>query len=180
MDWWQERDDQKTRFVVFGLCSGALNAHRIAVADDRVVGLVALDGFAWPTPEFYLRHYGPRAISPARWLNAAQRRLLGQPQRQIADARTAIFNEDLPELSDVRREMGALASRGVEMLYVFSGGVEEYCNYRTQLADNLRGVDMHDRLELVFFRDADHTYTLMAHRERLFDCISRWLPKALD
>ena len=41
------------RFVMMGLCSGAENSHRVAVADSRVCGAVFLDGYAYPT----LRHF---------------------------------------------------------------------------------------------------------------------------
>jgi pimeloyl-ACP methyl ester carboxylesterase len=37
------------RFVVFGICSGAVHACSTALADDRVVGVVLFDGYAYPT-----------------------------------------------------------------------------------------------------------------------------------
>jgi hypothetical protein len=44
---------EATGFATVGLCSGALNAHRIALADQRVVGMCLLDGYAYPTRHYY-------------------------------------------------------------------------------------------------------------------------------
>jgi pimeloyl-ACP methyl ester carboxylesterase len=37
------------RFVLLGICSGAVNAYRVAQRDPRVVGLMMYDGYAHPT-----------------------------------------------------------------------------------------------------------------------------------
>jgi hypothetical protein len=41
------------KFILIGLCSGAVNSHLVASVDNRVVGVVLMDGFAFPTPGFY-------------------------------------------------------------------------------------------------------------------------------
>jgi dienelactone hydrolase len=37
-----------TDFILMGLCTGAANAHRVAIVDDRIKGGVFLDGYAYP------------------------------------------------------------------------------------------------------------------------------------
>ena len=49
------------RFVAIGLCSGADNAFQTAIVDDRLVGAVFLDGYAYPTNAFRLRDLARRA-----------------------------------------------------------------------------------------------------------------------
>lgn len=54
-------------FVLGGLCSGADVSFRAAVRDERVVGLLSLDGYAYRTVGYYLRHYGRRLFRPGPW-----------------------------------------------------------------------------------------------------------------
>ena len=63
------------KFIIIGLCTGADNAHRVAVADKRVIGCVFLDGYSYPTPRFYLYKILPKVhkftqkiISPGKWI----------------------------------------------------------------------------------------------------------------
>lgn len=62
-------------FVLVGLCTGAFNAFRAALRDDRVVGCVLLDGYAYPTRRSQLRHYRTRIFQLDRWVGYARRRL---------------------------------------------------------------------------------------------------------
>ena len=61
-------------FVMVGLCSGAYNAHCIAVKDERVVGGIFMDGIVFRTFGFFLRHYFARVFQPRFWRNAVKRR----------------------------------------------------------------------------------------------------------
>src|SRR5690606_4772338 len=62
-------------FVLGGLCSGAELAHRAAVTDARVHGVIALDGYIARTRRYYLHHYLPRLFSPSKWRDAIAHRL---------------------------------------------------------------------------------------------------------
>ena len=42
------------KFIVMGLCTGADNAHKISLRDERVSGAVFLDGYCYPTAGYYL------------------------------------------------------------------------------------------------------------------------------
>ena len=57
-------------FILVGLCSGADEAHAIAVADERVRGVVHLDGYGERTAGYYLHFYGQRLLRPRSWLGA--------------------------------------------------------------------------------------------------------------
>jgi pimeloyl-ACP methyl ester carboxylesterase len=45
------------RFVLMGICSGAVNALQLAAVDPRVAGCVAIDGPAYPTRRYYLEEH---------------------------------------------------------------------------------------------------------------------------
>lgn len=168
----------RRRFIVVGLCSGAVNAHRIATSDPRVAGVVALDGFAWPTPGFYLRHYGPRALQPSRWVRFAERNIPALNAPSDEPERPVLFEEEFPERADVAKDMRRLVRRGCRMLYIYTGGVEEYLNYRGQLHDCFRDVDFQGMLDVEYYPDADHTYTMLSQRRRMFARVEAWLRRS--
>ena len=166
------------RFVVGGVCSGAINAHRAAVADPRVVGLIMLDGYAYSTPQFLLRRYGPRLASPGAALRFVGRQVssLVAPQPTAAPSKDdEVLSQDSPAKERIAAELHQLMERNVALLFVYSGNWYLYFNYREQVRDNFPDVPFGDRLTVEHFPDADHTYTLLEDRERLFATMLGWM-----
>ena len=102
------------RFVILGLCSGAFNAHQVAVKDERIIGTVFMDGIVFRTFGFYLNQYFLRFLGWRFWRNAIKRRLTGQEHANestgSALAESEFFGEDLSKDSVVKdlRGMPAL------------------------------------------------------------------------
>ena len=66
--------------VLIGLCSGADNAHRTALRDPRVTGLISMDGYGYRTMGFYVRrlpHYVRRMLSLKKWRDLLARTFSG-------------------------------------------------------------------------------------------------------
>lgn len=161
-----------TRFVLVGLCSGAANAHVVAASDPRVVGAVFLDGHAYPTMGFHLRHYLPRLRDPRRVV-----RFLGRRKRR-ADAQggEADFQTGRPARSQVRTELAAMLARGVRLSFIFSGGASGYFNHPRQLLECFgKGVGRHPGLSVRWLADADHTYSLAEDRRQLTELVRSWM-----
>jgi len=167
-------------FVLMGLCTGAANAHKVAVADDRVSGGIILDGYAYPTWRFYIRRYLPAILDPVRgknWLMRLTRRTSGTNQEGDVDSDMV---EDfgwwtLPPKNEVQNDLEKLVDRNVNLLYVFSGGQLESYNYREQLVHAFPSVDFKGKLQVIFNNEADHTYSVGLDRDRLLDQIACWL-----
>lgn len=167
-------------FVLMGLCTGAANAHKVAVVDDRVSGGIILDGYVFPTWRFYIRRYLPAILDPARgkkWLMRLTRRVSGAKQESDADSDMV---EDfgwwtLPPKYEVQNDLEKLVDRNVNLLYVFSGGQLESYNYQEQFVHVFRSVDFKGKLQVVFNNESDHTYSMGLDRDRLLDQIASWL-----
>src|SRR5690606_21595688 len=86
-----------------------------------------------------------------------------------------IYDEDFPPREQVARELTELAKRRVQMLYVFTGAVEDYCNYRRQFEDNFRDVPFDGLLRVERLATADHSYSDLTERERMFELVESWL-----
>ena len=165
------------RFVLFGLCSGAEAAHRVALEDPRVAGVVALDGFIsrnWLFPFF---HYLPRIFSPARW-HAWFTKRLSRRGRESDDAEIAFWDYTWPSRAELERDFRQLCARGVRQFMVFSGGCVN-CSYEAQFHHVFRRVPGIRRFVGVrYLRHADHTYLLARDRARLLGEVTRWLEQA--
>jgi dienelactone hydrolase len=64
-----ETSRQCRQFVIGGICSGAINALQVAMADERVAGGIMIDGPAYPTAGYYVRYYARRLFSRESWKN---------------------------------------------------------------------------------------------------------------
>lgn len=112
------------RFVLVGLCRGAQGAHMAAFAQMGVAGAVFLDGYVYRTFGFKLRHYLPRALSPARWHGFLARKL-----RRTLEPAEEIFGSVYPPREQVRRELADMLARGLKFYFVFSGGISSQFNH---------------------------------------------------
>lgn len=154
------------RFVVGGICSGADEAFRLAESDPRPAGLLLIDGFAFRTPGFWLRHVLPRLMDWRRLREGLRRS--GKEKPSLVDFR------EFPGRKEARRRMRALAQANVKCLFVFTGGAYPYFNHRQQLRQALGAAAMVNST-LEHWPDSDHTFYLQEHRERLIGAIESWM-----
>jgi len=168
------------KFILIGLCTGADQAHRTAVADDRVVGAVCMDGYGYKTWRFYLNHYGPKLLDTKVWIKAIRRianvnDAVGFHQSKNTEAVAQISAWRLPPKNQLRVELKELFKRNVHLLYIYSGGASTYYNYRGQLKDAFKELDFKDYLMVKYFPLADHLYMIIEDRCRLITTIREWL-----
>ncbi len=172
------------RFVAMGLCTGANNAHKVAVVDDRVAGCVFLGGYAYPTWQFYIRRYGPKALSPKRVINVLLRRgrsLISKSETGKKEDRTRTSDGFhwwvLPPKERTRTDFMTLVDRGVNLLFVFSGAESNRYNYTRQMEHAFSSVDFKGRLKILINKDAHHAYIMASDRDKLVSQVIGWLSK---
>lgn len=165
------------RFVLIGLCTGAFNAFRSAVADDRVVGCVFLDGYSYPTLRSRVRHYAPRILQGKRWARYIKRKLrigLWSEESSRREDPVIFETEALPR-DRFASQLSTLVSRGTRMLFVYTGGGPQTFNYPRQLHEAFPHIDLDQTSTVHWYPDSDHTYSLPGHRSRLIDDIDAWM-----
>lgn len=164
-----------TRTVLVGLCSGADDALRIAVARDSVIGLVMLDGYAPKGASYHVRHY-LRRIGKARvWLRFFGRLLSARSSSDEAQpVSLALGLRNWRPRPEMLADIGALLARGTRMLAVFTGGVEDYYNHPRQLSRCFPEFARNGRLQEAYFPEAEHVYETVGQRERLLRRLDRW------
>ena len=168
-------------FVLIGLCSGADEAHSVAVVDSRVSGVIFLDAYGYRTLGFYAHHYGPRLFKLTVWKNFIKRHYSSIVSRACkgtdrSQEEKAIFEREFPPKKKVKSDMEALIKRGVDLMYIYSGGVKYgYYNYHGQFKDMFRGIGFNGKVQLECFDKADHTYTSLGARSKLITTVCDWM-----
>jgi hypothetical protein len=152
----------------------------VAIVDDRVKGGVFLDGYAYPTWRFYLRRYLPVLLDPLRVRNVLLRTVNSILGNSVTDNEMVDMPEDfgwwtLPSKNVMRKNLVNLVDRGVNLLYIYSGGQIEVYNYQNQFIHAFSSMDFKGRLKVLINEEAGHTYKKAIDRDRLIDQILEWL-----
>jgi pimeloyl-ACP methyl ester carboxylesterase len=167
------------RFVLFGLCSGAVHSHFIAWDDSRVVGAVMLDGYIFDSPRSALIRKLNRLRPLRRLPQRAVKRLLRKPATQPVSPALASQDEGgvlprWPEREPVEKGLEVLKERGVALLHIFTGEWDGYC-YEGQLADALPSIAYGSLRTERRIPSAEHLYLTAPERELMFGMVARWL-----
>lgn len=164
-----------TRFVLAGLCTGAYNAFRAALVDDRVAGCVLLDGYSYPTAKSKLRHYRTRVFQARRWIGFLRRKLgAGQPAGdQGSDL--VIFENEYVSKERFEGELTSLVDRGTQLLMIYTEMGPLAFNYPEQMHDAFSNLDFDGTIDVRYYRGADHTFTLPGNRRQAMVDIVDWM-----
>jgi pimeloyl-ACP methyl ester carboxylesterase len=177
------------RVVMMGLCSGARDSLDAAIRHRDVVGVAAIDLFAeLRTWRYHAVHFGKRFFRLESWKNTVS----GRNQR-IQDLFGAILGGDdasdgvdggpgpflgvrpvLPR-NDLGEALKTLLGRRVEMLFVYSGGIGDIYNHRSQFAKALPDFATRPSLTTEFFPLADHTFSHSAQQQALIVRMVEWM-----
>lgn len=163
-------------FVLLGLCSGAGDAFECGIDDDRVSGLVLLDGYAYRTSGFYRRHYLPRLLDAAKWPAFAGRlvKRLAGTRGGGDDLREDVYGMAFPAKEVFRGGLEKMLARNAVVLIVHTGGWFGYYNDANQFREAFPHLAQHPGIAVHYFGKADHTYTIVSDRKALIELVCNW------
>jgi len=183
MNFMQQRYQVK-KFILIGLCSGALDALAVAAIDKRVVAAVCIDGIAFRTPRFYVNHIFShkmkRMLQIKNWRRLLYRvtegeteygQLVGGMQNSMADDGN-IARYSRQRCAELLKSMD---ERYVRLLFIYTGGAGKYYNYAGQFREMFRGFKFSEGISSKFHPKADHLFMLESHRKALIVDIRKWL-----
>jgi len=189
MDFMHDNFDSK-RFVLFGLCSGALDSIQIAQHDSRVVGFIAVDGMGYRTWRFYLHHCVSHLVPRLfhirhlrRGIGKSAQFLTSSLFRSGSKAHAIANDEGLINKSrdEIAQILESLSSRNKKMRFIYTGGVSNFYNYSNQFADMFSTIlasrEVASHLSWRYFPQADHLFMLQHHRDALLTDVEQWILK---
>jgi len=175
------------RFMLAGICSGAVTSFKTALVDARVSSLVLMNarGFdesrewnAYVMSHGWWRDYCQKLLSPSRWW----RFLTGKTQyrRLIGVVLFRLINlvKPVKAVSKVQAglsgEMKTLADRGVRMLLVHSHGDHGVDYLRAMMGRDASRLATEGIVEEHVIDGADHTFTRLDHQLQAVAVVERW------
>ncbi|MFZ5442715.1 MAG: hypothetical protein ACOZQL_22085 [Myxococcota bacterium] len=164
-----------SRFVIIGMCSGVDSAHRVAVADPRIVGAVFLDGYVYETQRSKLRWKVGRHFTLDGLLRNVRRRLprLGPPRAEAP----SVFVREYPTPEQFSADLETMLARDTRLAFLFTGGLWMWFNYEEQFFEMLRPARFEGRVDVELRKQADHTFMIPSEREWLVTRLTEWIGK---
>ena len=172
-----QRQGYGGRFAAVGLCSGAHDAHRLALADRRVTAVACIDGYAYRTPRFFLNYLQQRLTDPERLMRFLGKRIVIGAGTDGFDAGNVDYFRQ-PRRAQMRRDLAVLMGRRDALCYVYSGQMQYIYNYAAQLTDVFPELKEYPAFELHHMAHSDHTFSTTQMSGDLAGCLLGWLQKA--
>lgn len=172
-------------FQLAGLCSGADVSHMTAVVDERVVGMASIDARTHITPAYWWYNYAPKLLKPRMWVRWLSMRVGGnRPPDMAAGPDDPTFElptyiRVIPPRDELAHELRTIASRGVNLLYVFTDGLDFY-NHAGQHRRAFHDVPFGDRMVECHLRGADHIITEPVLQQRAIAMHVQWATRDAD
>jgi len=178
-----------TKFILYGLCSGADAAYNTALADPRVIAISQFDPYCYETPRFYVQYYLPLLADVDRWKSFLGRRWASfkgrpAPRRPSGPDIDAEYLElptyvrTFPPREAVATGLRTLVQRSVRVQANFPSGPQY--NHRSQFRRSFRDVDFGDLIEVNFYKLANHIVTQPPQQEIVLRDIAAWVERVVD
>ncbi len=182
-----ERTQGVRRFLLVGICSGAVGSFKAASRDERVRGIVMMNARGFESDARWRGHvesrgwmqdYWRKIFSPASWWRA----LTGKTQYGrlvIVTFYRFITSIKRPEkhsavAESLAGQMSDVLWRGVRLLLVVSTGDHSIHYLREIFGERLERLRPRDRVELIEIDGADHTFTQRIHQLRALEAVEQW------
>jgi len=161
--------------VIVGLCSGAIDAHDVAVTDPRVIANVMVDGYADRTRGFHRRRLFDYAMSPKRWKSAPKilRGLIAPPTSEPLSESDAL-SMNFPDRDRVIDEFRMLVERRFRSLMIYTGSWTSLVNSPRQLFEAFPEVEFSGLFDVELWPTVNHTFTIDMHRARFVSRVLGW------
>ena len=180
-------------FLLFGICSGADAALRVALSDPRVAGAALVEPYLVAGPGYLLYAYRRKLLNPLSWVRllrgrselwdalAARRPPHGEPVPGPAGPEAAVdapADEEvpliLPSRAEIARQVRSLADRGVGLCFVYAREGPAYHNWLVLLRRAVRGALARGTARVVAIARTDHVFTPRVAQDRLVAAVREW------
>jgi len=180
-----------TSFVLAGICSGADNALRATVEDERVCGAILIEPYTVPSRGFAMYSYRGKLLRPRSWWRLLRGRseLLSSvrpppppaatpPVRPPAEAESppveaSAIESVLPSRGELVASARRLVDRGTRLCFVYAATSPAYFNYRMLLRRTL-GRARRGQVRVEVLHRTDHVFTPLDVQQRLIGVVRDW------
>lgn len=176
------------RFVLFGICSGADNGLRIALAEPRVVGAALVEPFTFGSRAYSIDQCVQQLQTRAFWARMLRgnvdvlstMRNVVRTRRRDPEPVDAAEPDDMtpfwkmPPPDRIVADFHSLTDRGVRLLLVYSRLSPAEYNYRAILRREIAALGPASPVEVEVYTGTEHTMTPLAHQARFVERVVEW------
>jgi pimeloyl-ACP methyl ester carboxylesterase len=173
-----------SRFIVIGICSGAMHAFRVAEVDRRVVGLLLFDGHwyrtIWTKPVRHWKRF--RTVGVLRTISALRRRMRQGKDMSGGEAIDDRGWSGQPTKEEFASSLEEIDARGVSVLVVYSRLMidEGLYSYAAQFRHAFNGRNFVDTVRVELRPDFDHTLTSLLSQREYIAMVDEWVSGILN
>lgn len=174
------------KFIVYGLCSGADASYEIAKkdTDDRIIGMIQIDSYCYPTLKSLINHYGPRLLKLDAWVRFLSK-LFRHPQQAQTSSEdlseeTPSYIRIFPPRKEIEQGLQSICDKNIYIYNIFTSDALDKFNYQTQYEDSFSNVTFNGRLKVDYYPDLDHIITCPDRQERIPKDICEWVQMVWD
>jgi hypothetical protein len=169
-----------SKFILFGLCSGADAAYEAALKDERIIGMCQIDPYSYRTNKSYLYHWLPRILSVSHWKLFLKFRLGKIKTSKIdhvddSNVELPSYIRVFPPREHIRDGLKALVERQVKVYTIFTSGQSYY--YKEQFEESMSDVEFNGLLETQFYPKCKHIITEPHYQIQVVHDVSSWAAK---
>lgn len=162
-------------FISVGICSGAVDAWYHARQDHRIKGMIMVDSFVYSTFWHEFKFFCRRIFSRRRWQRLFQRTLMPWTRRRTLNPVNDFLDPNYPDQAQAATDTQAMIDRRMEMLVLYTGGFHPWYSYKRQFKAMLSPVHFGKLLQLEFWPEVDHLFTLVEDRQRFLRLVQIWI-----
>ena len=179
-------------FLLFGICSGADAALKVALQDARVAGAALAEPYLVAGPGYLLYAYRRKLLNPLAWWRLlrgrselwdalADRGRAPAPGPAEADppagGEVSIADEVpqlLPSRPEMARQVRSLVQKGLDLCFVYAREGPAYHNWLVLLRREVRPALARGAARIEAIPYTDHVFTPRAAQDRLVAVVRRW------
>ena len=176
------------KFILVGVCSGANVAFKTACGDQRVVGVVGINGSYFDTEEIegldqhikssiQNRYYRKNLFNYRSWWRVitGKSNLFSIMNLIISKAKGLLSrNEGVLSETDLSAKWSPLIERGVDLFLIYSEGSMALDTFRITLENHLSELKSSGKLWIEVVEHSDHIFTLLWSQKLLVELIHQW------
>lgn len=187
MDYLQEKKGI-SKFIVYGLCSGADASYEIAQIDERIIGMAQIDAYCYTNFKWMINRYVKRAMLPSMWPKIVRRlteiavTLFQQNKKQSSSSENMempSYIRVFPPKEEVSAAFRNIVRRDIAIYTIFTGDMIEV-NYQNQFRDVFSEIDFKDLLREAYYPEVEHIVTSPYYQKKISDDLSAWIKEVSE
>jgi len=171
-----------SKFISYGLCSGADASYEISKIDNRIIGIAQIDAYAYTNWKWFIRRYIGNLKNISAWLGLLER--LGNLLKAKSSSDQEFYEvaddqREHPSRDSVAESLNQICKRGVYIYNIFTGDTIEI-NYENQYRDVFSDVDFKNLLTLEYYEELEHIITSPEYQKQIPQRLCNWVKMVSD